>query len=106
MLIGDGKFYKYSIDWHTGGRGAGGARVDFYVDDVLIGTNNVFVPTRGSRFVISHWAPEQTAASDPGDSVNPKWVNFPDNWGGEPGDGLFYLSHSFQKLKSPRTTSE
>eukprot|EP00949_MAST-11_sp_MAST-11-sp1_P000122 g122.t1 len=96
MLIGDGKFHKYSIDWHTGGPGVqGGARVDFYVDDVLIGTNNVFVPTRGSRFVISHWAPEQTAASDPGDSVNPKWANFPDNWGGEPGDGLFYLSHTY-----------
>ena len=94
MLVGDGRYHKYSIDWHTGG-GKEDSRVDFYVDDVHIGTNNVFVPTRGSRFVLSHWAPEQTAASDPTDTVNPKWANFPDDWGGKPGDGLYYLSHTY-----------
>ena len=31
--------------------------VDFYIDDLYLGTNNAFVPTRGSRFFIAHWFP-------------------------------------------------
>lgn len=72
-FIGDGKYHNYTIVWHTGGLvtnkfKSGSQRrryntngqdgyVDFYIDGYYLGTNNVFVPTRGSRFFIAHWYP-------------------------------------------------
>ena len=95
MLVGDGKFHKYTIDWHTGGPDCE-ARVDFYVDDVLLATNNAMVPTRGSRLVIGAWAPNKASPTGWNDEFNAEWTNFPDHWGdGEPGDGLSYLSHVY-----------
>ena len=95
MLAGDGKFHKYTIDWHTGGPNCE-ARVDFYVDDVLLTTNNVMVPTRGSRFVFGSWGPEKGAATSASGKFNNEWTNFPDFWGnGKPGDGKSYLSHVY-----------
>jgi hypothetical protein len=38
--VGDEKTYGY---------------VNFFIDDVYIGTNNAFVPTRGSRLWIALW---------------------------------------------------
>lgn len=39
-LIGDGRYHKYTIDWHTGGIDCHGkihpGRVDFYVDDMYM----------------------------------------------------------------------
>eukprot|EP01029_Cantina_marsupialis_P007904 TRINITY_DN19026_c0_g1_i4.p1 TRINITY_DN19026_c0_g1~~TRINITY_DN19026_c0_g1_i4.p1 ORF type:complete len:570 (-),score=90.73 TRINITY_DN19026_c0_g1_i4:93-1802(-) len=55
MLMGDGKYHKYRFDWHTGSVDCK-PRVDFYVDDVYLGTNNVFAPSRGSRLFIASWA--------------------------------------------------
>lgn len=95
MLVGDGKFHKYTIDWHTGGPDCE-ARVDFYVDDVLLATNNAMVPTRGSRLVIGAWAPNKASPTGWADEFNAEWTNFPDHWGdGEPGDKLSYLSHVY-----------
>ena len=95
MLAGDGKFHKYTIDWHTGGTDCE-ARVDFYVDDILLATNNVMVPTRGSRFVFGSWGPEKGAATSASGKFNNEWTNFPDFWGnGQPGDGKSYLSHVY-----------
>lgn len=31
------------------------AYVDFFIDDIYMGTNNAFVPTRGSRLSIALW---------------------------------------------------
>ena len=95
MLAGDGQYHKYTIDWHTGGADCE-ARVDFYVDDVLLATNNVMVPTRGSRFVFGSWGPEKGSVTSSTDKFNNEWVNFPDFWGnGVPGDGKSYLSHVY-----------
>lgn len=94
QLVGDGKFHKYTIDWHTGGGTCkdgtkAEARVDFYVDDVYMGTNNVFVPTRASKLVIGSWY----SAGTNGEAT---WNNWPDNWGGgTPGDQQFYLAHTY-----------
>lgn len=124
QLIGDGNFHKYTIDWHTGGgdgsdEGAGGTkgakdpRVDFYVDDVYLGSNNVFVPTRGSRLLLAHWPPN---SKTDGTKQNPSWTNWADDWSGRtegctaddafngtpgcPGDGNSYLSHTYSELHS------
>ena len=95
MLAGDGKFHKYTIDWHTGGPDCE-ARVDFYVDDILLSSNNVMVPTRGSRFVFGSWGPEKGAATSTAGKFNNEWTNFPDFWGnGRPGDQKSYLSHVY-----------
>lgn len=89
-LIGDGKYHKYTIDWHSGGvkRPDGSVtpgHVDFYVDDIFMGSNNVFVPTRASRLTFGMWA----------NSENIAWNNWPDDWSGVPGDGFFYLTHAY-----------
>jgi hypothetical protein len=95
MLAGDGQYHKYTIDWHTGGPDCE-ARVDFYVDDVLLATNNVMVPTRGSRFVFGSWGPNKGDATSTAGKFNNEWTNFPDFWGnGVPGDGKSYLSHVY-----------
>merc|ERR1712138_178176 len=93
----------YRFDWHTGCRNFTGPncekRVDFFVDDVYIGTNNVFVPTRSSRLVIA-LRPSSTQKSIPDGYT---WNNWPDYWGhqedgvstGAPGDSRMYLQHAF-----------
>jgi hypothetical protein len=44
---------------HTGDSSTGGSTnnsyVEFFIDDICMGRNNVFVPTRGSRLWISLW---------------------------------------------------
>ena len=56
MLVGDGKYHTYRFDWHTGNNGSQNqGKVDFYFDDVYMGTNNAYVPTRGGRLYIAHW---------------------------------------------------
>jgi len=67
-FIGDGKYHNYTIVWHTGGNVPEHRRfstdadvqdgyVDFYIDDYYLGTNNAFAPTRGGKFFIAHWYP-------------------------------------------------
>lgn len=70
----DGEYHTYAFEWHTGvaGREAGGGggerpgnssghstdcatRVDFFFDGEYVGTNDVFVPTRGARFTFGVW---------------------------------------------------
>lgn len=77
-LIGDNKYHTYRFDWHTGTAGnATSSHVDFYVDNIYMGTNNAFVPTRASRFALALWG----AA----------WNGDPNDWhGGHPGDGKSY----------------
>ena len=44
---------------HTGDSSTGGSTnnsyVEYFIDDIYMGRNNVFVPTRGSRLWISLW---------------------------------------------------
>lgn len=82
QFMADGNYHNYTIEWHTGVNASGSGWVDFYIDGVYMGTNNVFAPTRGSRFYIAHWADT---------SKNRLWNGHPDNWsGGTPGDGQTY----------------
>lgn len=77
-FLGDGKYHSYRFDWHTGDDDAGiEPHVDFFIDDVYLGTNNAMVPTRGSRFFVSHWGGS--------------WNGNANNWGGgAAGDGKSY----------------
>ena len=82
QLIGDGQYHNYTIVWHTGEKEKPGW-TEFYVDDIYLGTNNAFVPTRGSRFFIAHWYPSG--------QKNAIWNGRPNDWdGGVPGDGQTY----------------
>jgi len=75
----DGQYHNYVIEWHTGNGTSSPGYVDFYIDDVYIGTNNAFVPTRGSRFNIAFWGAS--------------WNGEPNGWGGgAPGDGKSYAA--------------
>ena len=54
-LIGDGRYHKYTVDWHTGGVVAADGtvtegRVDYYVDDVFLVRRWCVLPT------IAEWA--------------------------------------------------
>jgi len=60
-------FHTYAFEWHTGGPNCK-PRVDFFFDGKYIATNDVFVPSRVSRFTVGIW---------PG-----KWAGAPD-WKGE-----------------------
>ena len=51
--LNDGKFHKYRFDWHTGDN----ARVEFYVDDVLVTTLRGYVPTGEMYLNIGCWLP-------------------------------------------------
>ena len=61
-LVGDNQYHTYTIEWHTGNSSIGGntsnSYVHFFVDGIYLGTNNAFVPTRGSRLWISLWPTE------------------------------------------------
>ena len=62
----DGAFHVYRFDWHTGGADGGSniaARVEFYVDGVLVGTNASHVPTRAARFWVGAWFPKDWAGT-------------------------------------------
>lgn len=77
-----------AVEWHTGDATSSPPvepRVDFFIDGVYLGTNNAFVPSRGSRFVMSHWWPG-----------NDNWNGNADNWGGgHAGDGKSYAVTSY-----------
>lgn len=51
--LNDGKFHKYRFDWHTGSD----ARVEFYVDDVLVTVLRDYVPTGEMYLNIGCWLP-------------------------------------------------
>ncbi len=40
------------------------AYVNFFIDGIYLGTNNAFVPTRGSRLWISLWPAKTDRCSD------------------------------------------
>ena len=82
--VGDGQYHNYTIVWHTGDGGSKSPGwTEFYVDGIYLGTNNAFVPTRGSRFFIAHWYPSG--------QKNAIWNGRPNDWGGGvPGDGQMY----------------
>jgi hypothetical protein len=84
QLIGDGKYHNYTIVWHTGDKENGKPGwTEFYIDGIFLGINNAFVPSRGSRFFISHWYPSG--------QKNAIWNGRPNHWGGgTPGDGKVY----------------
>ncbi len=59
----DGRWHTYKFVWHTGCEGEQ-ARVEYYVDDILVCTNRNYIPTKAGRFWVGVW--------------------FPKNWAGEP----------------------
>lgn len=60
----DGAFHVYRFDWHTGdAAGTIAPRVEFYVDGVLVATNDDHVPTRAARFRIGAWFPKGWAGT-------------------------------------------
>ena len=71
----DGQFHTYRFDWHTGGNGET-ARVDFYVDGVLEGTNFEHIPTKKSRLWIAAWFPDGWAGTPDfdTDTLEVDWV--------------------------------
>ena len=86
-LVGDGKYHTYRFDWHTGSGVESPGRVDFYFDNIYMGTNNAYVPTRGGRLYIAHWYPA---------SKNNIWNGAANDWGGgTPGDGKVYSMDTF-----------
>ena len=58
-FLGDNQYHNYTIEWHTGDSSIGGnttnSYVNYYIDGIYLGTNNVFVPTRGVRLWVSLW---------------------------------------------------
>lgn len=80
FIPNDGMYHSYAFEWHTGvnasednveqanSSNCSAARVDFFLDSVYVATNDVFVPSRGSRFVFGVW----------GGST--KWVGEPSQW--------------------------
>eukprot|EP00940_MAST-03C_sp_MAST-3C-sp2_P000259 g259.t1 len=57
----DNEWHEYAFEWHSGYPNATNEedactpKVNFFFDDAYIGTNDVFVPTRGSRLVFGVW---------------------------------------------------
>lgn len=54
--LNDGLFHTYRFDWHTGST-EDEARIDFFIDGVLLHTITTKVPTNESRFWIGVWFP-------------------------------------------------
>lgn len=55
-FYGDGKYHKYTIEWHTGDPSKSQpAVVHWYVDDDYICSSDAFVPTAASRLWIGAW---------------------------------------------------
>ena len=60
----DGAFHVYRFDWHTGdAAGTIAPRVEFYVDGVLVATNDSHVPTRAARLWVGAWFPKDWAGT-------------------------------------------
>ena len=62
----DGQFHTYRFDWHTGGTDHGTnitARVDYYVDDVLVKTTTSHIPTMAGRLWVGAWFPKDWAGT-------------------------------------------
>lgn len=55
-FFGDGKYHKYTIEWHTGDEGTDQpAVINWFVDDDFVCSTNAFVPTAASRLWIGSW---------------------------------------------------
>jgi len=81
LFLGDDNYHTYAFEWHTGDGNDGSSYVDFYIDDIYLGTNNAFVPTRAGRLWIALW--------------EGAWNGNVNNWGGGvPGDGKVYLQET------------
>ena len=58
----DGEYHSYTIEWHSGNTDDLSSEIgctphiDYFFDDEYVMTVNVFVPSRGSRFVFGPWA--------------------------------------------------
>jgi len=57
------EYHTYAFEWHTGGPGCK-PRVDYFFDNKYVATNDVFVPSRGSRFNIGIWPGKWAGATD------------------------------------------
>ena len=80
FALNDGLFHTYTIDWYAGSSNVK-ARVKFYIDSILVGTNTQNVPTLAGRFWIAVWFPDQVAgtpAFDQADMVV-DWVRITSN---------------------------
>lgn len=52
----DNDYHEFAIEWHTGDDDNSCVpRTDFFWDGQYIGSNNAFVPSRASRFLIGIW---------------------------------------------------
>lgn len=115
VLIDNSTYHTYRFDWHSGEFGnATSSYVDFYIDDIYMGTNNAFVPSRGSRLSLSLWGAGcvyrggcvcsrssgalvlvGSLLTAPGDTAR-RWNGWPNNWGGgKPGDGKSYTQTAY-----------
>jgi len=64
LVLNDGLFHTYRMEWTSGSSYRGAVlvapRVDYYIDDVLIGSNTTDVPTTAGRFWLATWFPDAT----------------------------------------------
>jgi len=60
----DDTYHSYAFEWHSGQAGCK-PRVDFFFDGQYIGTADVFVPSRASRFVFGMWPSTTNWAGNP-----------------------------------------
>ena len=57
----DGEYHSYAIEWHSGNTDdletetGCTPHIDYFFDGEYVATVNVFVPSRGSRFVFGPW---------------------------------------------------
>lgn len=59
FIAGDNAYHSYAFEWHTGDtddpeKGCT-PHVDFFIDGEYVSTTDVFIPSRGSRFVFGVW---------------------------------------------------
>ncbi len=58
IVNNDGEWHTYKFEWHTNP-----ARIDYYIDDVLTHTSQVFVPDVAMPINIGNWFPSGWAGS-------------------------------------------
>ncbi|MDF2987909.1 MAG: hypothetical protein K0R50_3419 [Eubacterium sp.] len=66
--LADGKFHTYRFDWHTGDSDTP-AKVDYYIDNILIKTCTTDIPNIAGRFWVGIWFPNKWAGTPDFDTV-------------------------------------
>ncbi|MDO9628861.1 MAG: glycoside hydrolase family 16 protein [Acholeplasmataceae bacterium] len=58
IVHNDGEWHTYKFEWHTNP-----ARIDYYVDDILLHTSDYNIPNYAGRLWIGHWFPDGWAGT-------------------------------------------